>query len=109
VQGFTFCYPIGCTIGFIQFSGSEWICSTPFDASLLTPEPPPGGSFFLPCAGNLIAVGQASFSATVAAMAVIGGLREEKMCISFVGATPQSQINAHKHSMLTVACQCSMQ
>jgi hypothetical protein len=30
----------------IQFSGSEWILSTPFDASLLTPEPPHGGSFF---------------------------------------------------------------
>jgi hypothetical protein len=30
----------------IQFSGSEWIPSTPFDASLLTPEPPHGGSFF---------------------------------------------------------------
>jgi hypothetical protein len=30
----------------IQFSGSEWIVSTPFDASLLTPEPPQGGSFF---------------------------------------------------------------
>src|SRR5262245_56749104 len=35
----------------IQFSGSEWILSTPFDASLLTPEPPHGGSFFL-CAGS---------------------------------------------------------
>src|SRR5262245_62962181 len=31
----------------IQFSGSEWILSTPFDASLLTPEPPHGGSFFV--------------------------------------------------------------
>jgi len=35
-----------CQSRVIQSSGSEWIPSTPFDASLLTPEPPFGGSFF---------------------------------------------------------------
>ena len=31
----------------VQPSGSEWLLSTLFDASLLTPEPPFGGSFFM--------------------------------------------------------------
>src|SRR5262249_36988150 len=32
----------------IQSSGCEWLLSTLFDASLLTPEPPHGGSFLRP-------------------------------------------------------------
>jgi hypothetical protein len=34
--------------------------------------------------------------------------RWQKMCINLVCATPQSQIKAHKHPMLTVACQGSI-